>query len=978
MTSPVLVGRSAELDRLRSAFAAAPGAVLVGGEAGLGKTRLIREFAATLEPDARLLVGGCLELGSDGLPFAPFTTVLRDLVRDIGIAGVAELLPRSGTAGLARLLPEFGEPETDPASGEERARLFELMLTLLERLAERGPVLLVIEDAHWADRSTRDLLTFLIRNVGVAPLLIVVTFRTDELHRTHPLRTMLAGLDRVDRVHRIELTRLSHADVAALAARRLGHEPAPDLVDRVHARSEGNPLFVEALLDEDGTLACELPESLRDLLLIGVQRLPEETQDVLRDASGGGTRLEHALLSAVSGLDDPALTRVLRPAVAAGVLVVDGDGYAFRHALIREAIHDDLLPGEHTRLHTRYAQALENDAGLVPPGRLWVELSHHWNSAHDATWALVSAWRAAGDTRKAAAYAECLTMLSRVLKLWDRVPDAAERLGASHLRVLEKAVATADLAGEFELGIKLATAALRVLDDADPPHAPQTRVTHRARLLEQRGKMSYQLAKHGFIEDLREAVELLPADPPNLDRAGALNTLAQYGRLLHGTEEATRAARESLAIARELGDITAEAHALLTLSCVNIDYGEGADQDADEHRQTENSLRKAHEIAHQAGGTALRMRVAVNLSHYLEGAGRHEEAIKVAGEGIEHARERGLGRTHGSFLAINMAEPMVALGRWDEAHEVLRQALDQNPPLTIRTSLFVLAGEIALGRGDLAEAAARLAQARTVMWRKTQDLFAGIRLETALALAEGRPAEALEALRPVLAHPGLPDDARYSWPVLVLGAAACAELGEQARLDGRPAFPLLEERAAALQTRGAAQRAHRATFHAHTTRVHGESDPRAWDEAAAAWAELGRVYPWAETLTYAAEAAIGVGDRERAADRLRRAAELADGLRARPLRDRITALSRRARLPGEANGHAPRRGGGTLGLTPRELEVLRLVADGHSNRDIATALFISAKTASVHVSNILAKLEVASRGEAAATAHRLSLFAPGT
>ncbi|GLW63847.1 helix-turn-helix transcriptional regulator [Actinomadura rubrobrunea] len=984
MLSPALVGRSAELERLREALADAPGAVLLGGEAGLGKTRLIREFAAVLRgPDgaagvgegggegggagaapARLLMGGCLELGSDGLPFTPFTAVLRELVRDIGIDGVAELLPRGDASGLARLLPEFGEPETETATGEERARLFELVLTLLERLAERGPVVLVVEDAHWADRSTRDLLAFLIRNLGGAPVLIVITYRTDELHRTHPLRRLLAELDRLEHVRRVELTRLSRAAVAELAAGILGHEPSARLVDAVHARSEGNPLFVEALLDSDGSLPSELPESLRDLLLVGVQRLPEETQEVLRDASGGGTRIEHALLAAVSGLDDARLTRVLRPAVAANVLVVDGDGYAFRHALIREAIHEDLLPGEHTRLHARYAEALENDPGLVPSGRLWVELSHHWYWAHDATWALVSAWRAADDTRRAAAYAECLSMLSRVLELWDRVPDAAERIGVGHVEVMEQAVATAELAGEYELGIKLATAALRDLDAEQGGDG----AVRRARLLELRGRMSYELARPGFIEDLREAVRLLPTDPPSADRARALATLARYGRLLHGTEEASRAAEESLAIARRIGDPVAEAQALLTMTCVTFDYSDD-----------ETVLEEAERAVRRAGATGPLLQIEVTRSHFLEGAGRHEEAAEVARRGIARAGELGIARTMGTFLAINLAEPLVSLGRWDEALTVLRQALDQDPPLTIRTSLFVLAGEIALARGDLDEAEAKLAPAREVMWRKAQDLFATLRLQAKLRLAQGRYREALESVVPVLEHAGLPDDARYAWPVLTPAAAACAALGDDALLSGEPALPLIEARAAGLAVQGPAQRAERLTFLAQAACARGAADPAAWDEAAAAWEAVKRPYPLAETLTRAAEAALARGDRDGAAERLRRAAELAARLRARPLSDRIDDLVRRARLPrgtGAAGSDGSAPGASALGLTPRELEVLRHVAQGRSNREIAEALFISAKTASVHVSNILGKLGVASRGEAAATAHRLGLFAP--
>ncbi|MQY04270.1 HTH-type transcriptional regulator MalT [Actinomadura sp. RB68] len=955
--SPVLVGRSAELAELEAALRAAPGAVLIGGDAGLGKTRLIREFTArAADHGARTLAGGCLELGSDGLPFAPFTTVLRGLVRDIGIDGIAELLPRGDTSGLARLLPEFGEPEGDAASGQERARLFELVLILLERLAERAPLALVIEDAHWADRSTRDLLAFLIRNAGAAPLLIVVTYRADELHRAHPLRPLLAELGRVERVRRMELARLARADVAELVGRILGEEPRPGLVDLVHRRSEGNPLFVEALLDSDGTVACELPESLRDLLLAGVQRLPEETQEVLRDAAVGGSRIEHPLLAAVSRLDDAALSRTLRPAVAANVLMVEGDGYAFRHALIREAIHDDLLPGEHTRLHTRYAQALEEDPGLVPPGRLWVEISHHWHAAHDATWALVAAWRAAAESRKALAYAECLAMLSRVLELWERVPDGAERIAASHAEVLEEAAKAADDAGEYERGIKFASAALRAL-----PDDPGTEVCRqRASLLELRGRMRYKLARPGFIEDMQEAVRVLSVKRTAV-RARVLCTLAQYGRLTTGIGDARDAATEALEIATAIGDVAAEADARITLFCVDIDY----DDDF-------GSLSTIEEAARRAGVHRLILRFAVIQSHFLEGAGRHAEAAEVARRGIAQAAEFGVARTEGTFLSINLAEPLVSLGRWDEAAQVLRTAREQDPPVTIRTSLEVLAGEVALLRGDMATARARLAGSQEIMdvrlrWVKTQDYFATLRLEAQLLLAEGRPDAAFDALRPVLLETGLPDDARYTWPVLLLGAIACTELDDPSRLAG------LEARAAGLAARGPAQEAFRRAFEAEAAYARGRRDPAAWDAAAAAWAALDRPYPQAEALLRAAQSALTAGDHDGAYERLGTAAGIAARLGAAPLGERLAELTRRVRGPRRAGG-----GEGPLGLTPREVEVLRLVSAGHSNRDIAEELFISAKTASVHVSNILAKLGVTSRGEAAATARRLALFEPAT
>jgi predicted ATPase len=252
-SSPALVGRGEQMVALDAAFASArqgrPSAVLLGGEAGVGKSRLVGEFGAgPAGAGARVLTGGCLELGTDGLPFAPFTAVLRDLVHEMGADAVAAMLPGRTTRWLARLLPELGEPDEPGAGGdpgEMRARLFEEVLAALQHLARHSPVVLVIEDAHWADRSSRDLLTFLIGNQrAISGLLIVVTFRSDELHRTHPLRPLLAALDRFDWVERIELQRLSRHDTGELAIRILGREPAEDLTEALYRRSQGNPLFV--------------------------------------------------------------------------------------------------------------------------------------------------------------------------------------------------------------------------------------------------------------------------------------------------------------------------------------------------------------------------------------------------------------------------------------------------------------------------------------------------------------------------------------------------------------------------------------------------------------------------------------------------------------------------------------------------------------------------------------------------------------
>src|SRR5215472_5370953 len=398
--SPVFVGRIEQLDQLEDALATVsrgePAAVLLGGETGVGKTRLVTEFAGRLADRGRALTGNCLELGAAGLPFAPFTAVLRQLAGDLGADGMRALLTGRTSTELGRLLPELAStagPPDEAYQGEARARLFEQLLGLLRGLGQEAPLTLIIEDAHWADASSRDLLTFLIANLPVARLLIVLTFRSDELTRTHPLRPLLAELGRISWVERTELPRLTRPEAAAQMAAILGQEPLPVEIDTVFARTEGNPLFVEHLV---GTSA-KVPASLRDMVFASVHRLPHETRDLLRLASGGGIRQGHALLARVSGLAEDDLARALRPAVAANVLLADGDDYQFRHALIQEVMHSDLLPGEHGRLHARYADAIAADATLVQAGRASISLAHHWFSAHDLSEALVSAWQAAAE-----------------------------------------------------------------------------------------------------------------------------------------------------------------------------------------------------------------------------------------------------------------------------------------------------------------------------------------------------------------------------------------------------------------------------------------------------------------------------------------------------------------------------------------------------------------------------------------------------
>ncbi len=970
--SPVLVGRGEQLTALEEALATVsrgePAAVLLGGETGVGKTRLVTEFAARVASRSRTLIGNCLELGAAGLPFAPFTAVLRQLVGDLGVDGVRALLAgRSGTE-LGRLLPELADPAGLPDEayqGEARARLFEQLLGLLRGLAEDAPLTLIIEDAHWADASSRDLLTFLIANLPAARLLIIVTFRSDELTRTHPLRPLLTELGRISWVERTELPRLTRPEAAAQMAAILGLEPSPAEIEAVFARTEGNPLFVEHLLGCD----ARVPASLRDMVFASVHRLPDETRDLLRLASAGGVRQGHALLAQVSGLAEDDLVRALRPAVAANVLLPDGDGYQFRHALIQEVMHSDLLPGEHGRLHARYAEAIAADATLVPEGRAAISLAHHWYSAHDLTGALVSSWQAAVEAGRALAHAEQLSMLARVLELWERVPDAAERIGADHVQVLEKAAAVAELAGESERGLAFATAAVQEVDPAAEP-------TRAAVLLDRRARLATQGHLDTSSDDLIEALRLVSDGRHEGVRARVLASLANALRKQNLHDRARATAEEALAIARDEKEPATQARALSTLAML-------APQGSD----VLEILAQARAAAEEARDYSLIVMAAINESHVLEGMGEHLWAAEVARDGLARAASFGMSRTSGAVLAVNVAEPLVAAGRWSEAEEVITGAIAAPSTGPHRSEVWRLAGTVALARGDLDAADYALARAGDLLATTTyrhESHLPHAQLQIELAAARGRVAEALLTAQDLLAtRDDLQESPRYGWPPLVAIARVAADALAQPRAlaaaGAEVAADLLTiaaEQAAKLDVVGPVQAAQKITFQAEVARAEGatsDSLTLSW-AAVAAWEELREPLPLGMAMYRVAESLLASpADRAGAEAPLLRAAEIASELGAGRLLTDVRQLARRARiaLPGEPAEDST----SAAGLTPRESEVLRLVAAGASNAAIAAELFISAKTVSVHVSSILAKLGAANRSEAAAIAHRQGLLA---
>ena len=984
--SSVLVGRAAEMAALEGALETVrqgePAAVLIGGEAGMGKTRLIGEFTAVARrTGVRVLTGACLELGADGLPFSPFTAMLRDLVREVGPNEIAGLLSGSGRAAreLARLLPELaaggspGAPDEAAAiplgdavyagmmtAGEARAHLFEGFLTLLERLAAQRPLAAIIEDAHWADRSSRDLLAFLIGyQRAVGNLLIIVTFRSDELHRTHPLRPLLAELARIDWVDRSELPPLTRGQAEELAAVVLGRSPERGLADGIYERAQGNPLFTEELLAcADG---CDLvPDSLADLLLQAVRRLPEDTQEVLRVASAGSGVTSDALLVQVTGHDAGKLTAAIRPAVAANVLVTSGDGYSFRHALIQEAVHADLLPGEHAAVHTRFARAIDADPALVPQGRADIEKAHHWYSAHNTTGALAGSWRASVEASNTVAHAERLMLLDRVLELWEQVPDASAQIGADHVRVLEEAADAAGDAGEPHRGCAFVELALAELDETTEP-------VRFALLLRRRFSFRKELGLAPSEADLHRALALVPESVSPSARTELLLAVAHCG--VHLDQPQYRAwATDALRLARELGNRDAEAEALANLAMMEAGRNQLATLDSAAFRL----LTQAQEVAQQARAYHPTIKLVIIETHLLCGAGEFESAVRAARRGIADAERHGLARTGGAFLAINLAEPLWYLGRWDEAAHVAVRALDLAPPPRTRVGLWVVSGAIAIARGDLTTAARRATASRAILTARSYNdqhhlPLAGLDIDVALA-AEGPAAAIAVAIEALQQYDVSLSSPRYAWPLLVSAATAATQAPGE---DAAVLLDRLRALAEKLDVCGPVQRAWQLSYAALDPGVvldleAGDGGRLAVaDAAVAAWEAVGQPYQAAVALTHAARIALAGRAGREAAARLRRAAPIAERLGAGPLAARIADLTRRAATDADADDP---------GLTSRESEVLRLVAAGQSNREIAAALVISPKTASVHVSNILAKLGAATRTEAAVKAHELGLL----
>ena len=979
VAAPGLVARKAEREALLSAIeqaaAGRSATVLVAGDAGVGKSRLVATVADEAQAGGVLVLAGrCVDIGEGELPYAPIAAALRGLAAQLSSSDLDEVLGPARSE-LGRLVPDLARAESAPApaaAGFGKARLFEQVLGLLGRLGERQPVLLVVEDLHWADGSTRDLLRFLVRAAATERLALVATYRTDDLAGAHPLRPYLVELGRDPKVTRIDLPPFTRAEFADHVAAVLGGPPEAALLDRLYRRSEGNAFFTEELLAAGEQGSGELPVSLRDAMLVRLERLSEPARDVIRVVAAAGRRVDHRLINMITVLPEDELSAALREAVDAGVLapVTRGGAYEFRHALLREAAYAELLPGEREPLHAALARELDAQPELVgSSATLAAELAYHWWSAGELGLALSASVRAGKQAEAVYAHPEALRHFQRALELWERVPPSVPD-GFDRVDLTISASEAANASGEHELAIALADRAVELVDARAEPVRAGVLMAWGARCLEEAGRGDDARRRSA------QALELIP-DEPTPERARVLEGHARLLLLGGWVDEARDPIEQAVKTAQILGARDLEAAALTTRIITLHGHREEA------VAAGERALRAARE----AGDPETLLRAYVNTGETLDQAGRLEEAIELALEGVEFSRAVGAERGLGARLKAEVASRLAKLGRLDEAAALAEDVLRAAPSGTLAVWLRQTAAVVAAHRGDAAgtAAAARHARANAAdagggMWNAR-----GAAACAELELWQGDPHGAAAIVDEALAQLEDAEFILYSAPLYALGAWAHVDgvLKADALGDAGEARRL-RELALALHDRIAGQvaldgppepAAYRAQVVAEFGRLGDPPDAGAWSDARVRWESLGFAFHAALCGWREAEAVLArEGDRARAGELLRQAAERARAIGAAPLVAQAELLARRARLPmGEADPDATPTAAQRVGLSPRELDVLELVVDGRTNREIGSALFISEKTVSVHVSRILAKLGAANRAEAATIAHRIGL-----
>src|SRR5262249_28565304 len=629
-----LVGRATEFRRLTrvldQAVAEEPMVALVSGDAGMGKTRLVAELATVAAARGFMVLSGrCAELG-DSVPYLPLADALHSAAPPS--PALADAIAARPVLGL--LLPDRDSSELagGEVTGMARQQLFGAVLGMLAELADKTPVLLVLEDMHWADRSTRDLLTFLSRVLHRERVAVIATYRTDDLHRSHPLRAVAAELLRLPSVTAVEVGPLRDEAMAEHLTALAQYPLEAAALEVIIRRVEGNTYYAEELLAAS-TCGSDLPAGLAELLLARLQRLSPAGQQVVHAAAVAGRRVEDDLGRPACGLEEPEYEQAVREAVANQLLVPDGEeGYAFRHALLREAAYADLLPGERTRLHARLAELLSDEVRLSSVPGTAAELAHHSLASHDIPGAFKASVRAGQEAERLAAPPEARRPFDQAPALWERVTDP-EKLASMQRGWLgfESAI-NAAASGDLHRAVQQLRRLLTYVTKAEDP-VLVSRANER---------LAYYLleidAHAAAVAPAPAAMHALPGEPPRSESArGPAPPRATSAQTLLAADDLSPAKTWALAArdaARAAEALSPEADALVTLG--QLEERGGRAPEAIE------LFTQAHHHAQEAGVLSVRLRAAFQLARINLELGDLDQASATAHQGLVIAADAGL------------------------------------------------------------------------------------------------------------------------------------------------------------------------------------------------------------------------------------------------------------------------------------------------------------------------------------------------